>query len=74
VPYETHKREIGIADRSYKDQIGIVDIAAGEDDWTPGPELRKINNRTCASLINGASSVQRIRSEPEFRRSAERGM
>jgi hypothetical protein len=74
VPYETHKLEIGIADRSYKDQIGIVDIAAGEDDWTPGLELRKINNRACASLINGASSFERIRSSPEFRRSAERGM
>jgi hypothetical protein len=74
VPYETHKREIGIADRSYKDEIGIVDIAAGEDDWTLGPELRKINNRASAFLINGASSIERLRSSPEFRRSPGRGM
>jgi hypothetical protein len=41
VPYEAHKREIGIADRSYKDKIGIVDIAAGEYDSTFGPEVAK---------------------------------
>ena len=66
----SHKREIGSMGHFHKQRIGIADIAGA----IGRTELRKINNRACASLINGASSIERIRSEPEFRRSAERGM